>query len=68
MGAKPVGAATTEKAEQVARTLVAAALAVIQRSANSPQEVRRRPPIADDVQQGHERVSAGQPVFSGVSR
>jgi hypothetical protein len=44
--AKPVGAAATEKAEQVARTLFDAALAEgarrDQQSANSPQGSRRR--------------------------
>ena len=71
--AKPVGAAATEKAEQVARTLVRRrprqrALAVTQRSANSPQEVRPRPTIADDAQRFRQRVCAGQSVFSGSSR
>jgi len=71
--AKPVGAAATEKAEQVARTLVRRrprqrALAVTQRSANSPQEVRPRPTIADDAQRFRQRVCAGQSMFSGNSR
>ena len=39
-----------------------------QQSANSPQEVRPRPTIADDAQRSRERVSAGQTVFSGFSR
>ena len=70
--AQPVGAAATEKAEQVARTLFDATLArglsTCQQSANSPQEVRPRPPIAVDVQRSRDRVSAGQTVLSGINR
>jgi toxin ParE1/3/4 len=39
-----------------------------QRSANSPQEVRPRPVLADDVQRSRERVSIEQTLFSGTSR
>jgi hypothetical protein len=39
-----------------------------QRSANSPQEVRPRPILADSVQRSPERVYAGQAVFFGVSQ
>ena len=38
------------------------------RSANSPQEVRARPILADDVQRSRERVAAGQTVHSGCNR
>ena len=38
------------------------------RSANSPQEVRRRPIVADDVQRPSSHVSAGQGVVSGIIR
>ena len=70
---KPVGAAATEKAEHVARTRVDAAprqrdLAVTQQSANSPQEVRPRPILADDIQLSRERVCAGETEFSGFNR
>jgi hypothetical protein len=37
---------------------------VTQQSANSPQEVRPRPTIADEAQRSRRRVSAGQTVFS----
>lgn len=40
----------------------------VQRSANSPQEVQRRPILADDVQRCSERVSAGQTAFFGINR
>ena len=71
--ARPVGVAATEKAEQVARTLFDAARArgisrPDLRSANSSQEVRRGPNLADDVQRSHRRVSSGQSAVSAISR
>ena len=69
-GVHPVGAAVTEGRQvgpDTARYLPGLrALAVTQRSANGPQEVRPTPTIADDVQRSHESVSAGQNTFAGI--
>lgn len=39
-----------------------------ERSANSPQEVRRRPSVDNDAQRSRDGVAAGQMPFSGIDR